>query len=1000
MNKHEKTNETKSEHQKNHSEKNQTEKKSEQAHQNQHKNHESSHHKTHAPIDSKVKDETKTTKSQEDQKRDQLINSIKSIFASKTNSSENKENNTNLSKEEKKRQELITKAKPFFPYLLLAIIVYLGSFIRVQSLAQLKDAVTGKWIPLALDPYLFYRYAHYIQENGSLFVHDAGRFIPEGISTIEHIFKTTFMVYLHKIISIFAPNTGLDFAIVIYPVICFAIALIFFYMLNKELFDTKTALLATAFLAVVPAFLQRTMAGFSDHEALGIMFFFIAMWFFIKTIKSTKNSESNKINKSKLLYALGTGISTGLMGQSWGGWKFLILIISGYTLIQFFLNTTTKQDIYAYIIWIISTIAIVSFWIPVYTIGELIRSFTTGIAFLTLGVLIIELLFQTDYLKNLIKPLEQKIPHSILIFIIATGLGGIFLLITGNLAEVLGQTGEIWESLLRPLGKNRWELTVAEQHQPYFTQWMGEFGPRLFNISTLPIYLTLFMTGSVMLFHKLVNNLKQKWVLTTAYTMFIIAFTMSRYSPNSTFNGVNTISTVAYIGSLITFALFIAGFYIYLFYKDQDTLNKIKDLKKEYIAVIIWFVLLVVGARGAIRLLFMFAPITAVLAAHATITLWQKATKINNTYYKAIAIAAIIFIIASPFAAPMKGVIPTFYENSFNQARYTGTGYNQQWQTAGQWVQENIPEDAVFSHWWDYGYWIQTGWGRDTILDGTNKITYWNYLMGRHVMTGQNQEEALEWLKVHKATHFLVISDEIGKYTAYSSIGSNEDYDRYSYITTFGLDESLATETRDGTTIVYTGTYVLDDDFVYQNKLYPQGAAGIGAIFVPITQAANTENSDTIEVQIEQPYAGVIYNGQQIEIPIECLYMNGQMNWYDEPGLGGCVTIIPTVTTDGQVANDIGAALYVSKEGVNALWTNLYIFDGNNPRYDTSAFVNVFDQSSTWAPLSLLLGHNRIIGPIKIWEINYPEGFEVDPELEEQYLGGNENLPDFFYDVS
>ena len=34
--------------------------------------------------------------------------------------------------------------------------------------------------------------------------------------------------------------------------------------------------------------------------------------------------------------------------------------------------------------------------------------------------------------------------------------------------------------------------------------------------------------------------------------------------------------------------------------------------------------------------------------------------------------------------------------------------YNQQWQKAMNWVKENTPENSVFAHWWDYGYWVQT----------------------------------------------------------------------------------------------------------------------------------------------------------------------------------------------------------------------------------------------------------------------------------------------------
>jgi len=60
---------------------------------------------------------------------------------------------------------------------------------------------------------------------------------------------------------------------------------------------------------------------------------------------------------------------------------------------------------------------------------------------------------------------------------------------------------------------------------------------------------------------------------------------------------------------------------------------------------------------------------------------------------------------------------------------------------------------------------------RATVLDGGNAIVYWNYLMGRHVLTGDNQKDALEFLYNHNTTHLLIDSSDIGKYGAYSSIG-------------------------------------------------------------------------------------------------------------------------------------------------------------------------------------------------------------------------------------
>ena len=118
---------------------------------------------------------------------------------------------------------------------------------------------------------------------------------------------------------------------------------------------------------------------------------------------------------------------------------------------------------------------------------------------------------------------------------------------------------------------------------------------------------------------------------------------------------------------------------------------------------------------------------------------------------------------------------------------------------------------------------------------------------------------------------------------------------------------------------------------------------------------------------------------------------------YPTKGYDGCFRIIPVLGPDGKVANALGGGLFVSEEGMKALWTNLYLFEQQNPHFDTSAFEEIYGTSKSGVPLAIY--QNRLIGPIKIWKINYPEGFKVDPEIEKRYLGGNEYLPDYFFEV-
>ena len=71
--------------------------------------------------------------------------------------------------------------------------------------------------------------------------------------------------------------------------------------------------------------------------------------------------------------------------------------------------------------------------------------------------------------------------------------------------------------------------------------------------------------------------------------------------------------------------------------------------------------------------------------------------------------------------------------------------------------------------------------------------------------------------------YFLIDSTDIGKYGAFSSIGSNADYDRRGYISTFQRDNNQVSEVKNSTVFLYTGGVTVDEDILFQqgNDRYP-----------------------------------------------------------------------------------------------------------------------------------------------------------------------------------
>lgn len=870
-----------------------------------------------------------------------------------SNIEEKREKIVNTIKKLKDKKNLIT-------YLILAAIIYLGIYIRTRNIPLLKDITTGKAIPMALDPHVFLRYAEYILEHGKLMAIDTFRFVPFGKSTtsLEQIIPYT-IVYFYKFLSIFFPSITIQTVDIIYPVIFYMLAAIMFFLLIKRLFDVKIALLSTLILSVIPSFLYRTMAGFSEKEPMGIFFTFAALYFFVAAWQTKKFKKS-------LALGLLSGISTGLLGLSWGGVKFVLITISVFSLIILFLNKFKKRDFYLYLAWIIPWVFMMTQLTTKFgTLKSLTKSFSSGIAFLVLLIALIDfLVFKLDLLK-LKDKLKDKLPQGITNLIGATIIAFIGSTIIFGPSFLFQQISNIFNTLIHPLGINRWLLTVAENRQPFFTEWIGTFGK---------FYLYLFLIGSILLFYNMIKKLKHTYKLTALYVLFLTGFILSRYSSSSpTWNGTSKIAVFAYIGSLLAFILIISIIYLYNFYKNKELFNEIRNIDKRYIFILVWFLLMTVSARGALRLFFVFAPITTVMVSYLMMELYKISSKFKDKAFRILGFIIIILILFNPIGNAYDGIVTDFARNSINQAKNTGPSYNQQWQVAMAWVRENTPEDSVFAHWWDYGYWVQTGGKRATVLDGGNTFVNWNHLMGRHVLTAHSEDEALEFLKTHKATHFLIDPTDVGKYPAYSSIGADENFDRYSWIGVYEIDNSKTQELRDKTNFIYTGGVALDHDYIYEGELYA-GGSGVAGFILSTTMNENGEINN-----IDQPTMIIFARGQQNNIPIECMMTNNQEIHFGN-GYPGCLVLIPSVRGDRQ--NNIGGALFISEEGMKALWVQLYLL--NRP------FPNFKEVYNDQAQMPLLLYNGRQIGPIRIWELNYPSHIKE----KEEYLGGD--LPEWF----
>jgi asparagine N-glycosylation enzyme membrane subunit Stt3 len=902
--------------------------------------------------------------------------------------------------ERKKKIFNLFKKTNFLIIILLIGALILGIYIRSLPMADhsgmpgLWDVTTNTWtLGPDLDPFLFLRYAKDIVQNGTLAITDNMRNVPLGYDTTAETRLLPYMIdWTYHITSLFNKNVNVEYAAVVFPVIMFALTIIIFFLFVREIFSREDkkendkaniiSLIATLFMIVIPVFLPRTIAGIPEKESAGFFFMFLALYFFLSSWKSK--------TKFKIIsLAISSGIATALMGLIWGGVVYVFVGVAAAVFIAFILNKVKRKEFVIYSLWIFFAYSIILLLSNRYSIKGLISSLDSGLAFIVFFIILIHfLLWNTKFSKtNFVKRI--KLPKQITSLIFAIIISIILVLIMFGPGFIIEKAKAVNQIMFSPV-TGRWGTTVAENRQPYFTEWTNEFGP---SVKGFPLTFWLFFVGSVFLFKKMLKNVNKKdaITLTLLYVFFFFGLVFSRYSESSTFNGVNLISKIFYYGSSLLLLGYILYYYINYEKKNNPAFEKIDF---ELILLFSLFILCLFTARSAVRLIMVLAPIAVIFLAYLIVILFYKFLETKDDSMKfLVGSFFIVILILSIYS------FTGFYKSSKSQSySYVPNAYSYQWQYAMKWVRENTPSNAVFAHWWDYGYWVQSMGNRATVTDGGNAIVWWNYLTGRYVITGDNQKQALEFLYNHNATNLLIDSSDIGKYGAFSKIGSDKNYDRFSYGPVVGIsDESNIQETKDGSVIPYPMNSIIEDDINYNEngtKIFIPGisvdsndqiraSGGIIGVFL------ETSNQNGSIVSFKQPTAVYYYQGKQYQLPLRYLVYKGQIKDFNN-GIDGAFVVIQKVeqTNAGFSVNELGAGMYLSPRILKTLFAQKYILDDpfNNFNNFNLAYsqndvvIDYFNQQGL--NLDEFVYYNGIRGPIKIWDIKY----NGDEKINETYL--------------
>jgi asparagine N-glycosylation enzyme membrane subunit Stt3 len=853
--------------------------------------------------------------------------------------------------------------------ILFLVVLISSTAIRTSNLDNLVDSTTGEYIPLALDPFYFLRMSETIVENNwSLPDYDAIRYYPGGETPWSTEIMPWVNVAVYKTFSPVFPNS-LEFYNVISPTYYYFFGLIVFFALIFILTKSKfCALISSTFLAFNPAYLYRTMAGFSDHESIGMLAFFIALLVYSLALYHIDLEKTKKWKT--ILWGIGVGITTALTIASWGGvanFLFIIIPLSFFLVYIFKIKNLKRpfigKSLIFYFSWILST--------PLFglILGQgVVNSFKYFmksqeiISLAVLGFIIVDTIlikFGSNKIKNKFRILYSLVFSGILGMVLLPFLGkNPFTLIFSAIASLISP----FKSLS---GTTRLGSTVAENAQPYLSDWVGQMTPIVF---------WLFFGGVIFLgfnLTKRIRSLSSKVYFGLSYILMVCGIIFSRSSSTSILNGDSFFSQIIYLTSLGVFGIYF--FYIYIHenfkWSGQDSV----------LFALMFFT--IVSGRAAARVFFLITPFVCFFAAYFLLELWKVVLKNKEN---SIRILLGIFLVVS-FSLAISDTYSNY--NALDaSAKYTSPSANAQWQDAMKWVRENTSEDSVFSHWWDYGYWVETLGERRTVADGGHfQSEFGNHRIGRYILTTPKPETAYSMFKTFNISYLLIDPTDLGKYSAYSKIGGDENYDRFSQIPTGIYDSSQIRESNGQLIIPYALNGFVDEDIVYSlngTEVFIPGPTfdqyGNPTVRSSVLGFIVYESSDKASIKKVVGIYG--YNGRQYSIPIRYVYFDGKLTDFGF-GLDAVIDFVPSVasTASGGVSmNVLGSAIYLSPKVKDSLFAQLYLLDDafGNYNYLTLAhkeenqITEVLKAQGMQAPDFVY--YQGLQGPIKIWETNYP----------------------------
>ncbi|MEM2109889.1 MAG: STT3 domain-containing protein [Candidatus Odinarchaeota archaeon] len=367
------------------------------------------------------------------------------------------------------------KLKSLILYISLISIFLIALFVRLTPAAY--EAILK-----GFDPYFQFRQTQYIVENGfSAWFnwHDPFSWYPWGRDIPANSYPG--LPFAAAAVYLFLTGIGLPINLLemcwAWPAFMGALTTIAMYFLGKEFGSKKVGLIAAFFLALMPAYFQRTIAGFFDNETVGILLMVLTTYFYIRAIK-----------RESVFSSLLSGLALAYLTITWGANIYFFYLIPLSNLIFLILKKYKPFYLIPYALTI-GIPLLVGSQIPLLGGANIIFNGTGIISIGVLGILVLyELIgrFRKSPTYAKIKPYTLPIIGGIIGVIALSVIVLYFIAQINIISPIIGVVASLparFLSIINPLARSEVYL-VASVGEHAVTSW-GVFYYYLF----IPIFL-------------------------------------------------------------------------------------------------------------------------------------------------------------------------------------------------------------------------------------------------------------------------------------------------------------------------------------------------------------------------------------------------------------------------------------------------------------------------------------------------------------------------------